>query len=159
MMLFRLSYKNYIAAIHRILFTHSFSARIIATAIGNCKREFESIKVGFERRQLPCLKSKRSCWHIPAVWTHRLNNSGLFCWGVCNSPVLSFWIIGFRSESQPDDRSLWLGQSTGQRWSFGSARRIIPTNQKKRQRMREQSLAFDVFLFCFATVILYKIWG
>ena len=50
--------KNHIAAMCRILFTHSFSARIIATAIGNCKREFESIKVGFERRQLPCLKSK-----------------------------------------------------------------------------------------------------
>ena len=60
----------------RILFTHSFSACIIATAIGNCKREFESIKVGFERRQLPRLKSKRSCWHIPAVWIRPSSSRG-----------------------------------------------------------------------------------
>ena len=45
------SYQIYIAAIWKIRFTHSSSARIIATAIENCKREIQKYrKVVWERR-------------------------------------------------------------------------------------------------------------
>ena len=51
------------------------------------------------------------------------------------------------SESDPDDRSLWQGQSAGQWWSSGSARRIIPTNHKTVNAWESNLSRLTVFFF------------
>ena len=53
----------------RILFTHFVSACIIALRSEIARGKSKRYKVGWNGGRFPCPRSKRSFWHIPAVWS------------------------------------------------------------------------------------------